>query len=99
MGKWEWIKTVTPSRTISPQTEGYNLTFQHENDGRSDYIAYYKNDSLYRRLVQSRTFYQENRAQLTILEQYESQHLKYYLSRGSNYASREMQTSELMTLY
>ena len=99
MGKWEWVKTVSPSRTITPQTVGYGRLFQHENDGSRDYIAFYQNDSLYLQLVQSRTFYQEDKKKATVLEQYGAQYLKYYLTRGSDNGAREMQTSELMKSY
>lgn len=99
MGKWEWVKTVTPSRTITPQIMKYSRIFQHENDGSRDYIAFYRNDSLYLQLTQSRTFYQEDKKQFTVLEQYGSQYLKYYLSGSTDYTSREMQTSELMAIY
>lgn len=99
MGKWEWIKTVSPSRTITPQSMKYSRVFHHENDGSRDYIAFYQNDSLYLELTQSRTFYQEDKKQFTVLEQYGSQYLKYYLTRGSDNVAREMQTSELMKMY
>lgn len=99
MGKWEWVKTVTPSRTITPQTAQYTRILHHENDGNADYVAFYQNDSLYLKLVQSRTFYEEDKKQLTVLEKYGSQYLKYYLTRGSDHVAREIQTSELMKTY
>ncbi|MEO6287250.1 MAG: hypothetical protein ABIN80_00020 [Dyadobacter sp.] len=98
MGKWEWIKTVTPSQTITPESVGYSRTFQHENDG-SDYIAFYQNDSLYLRMVESRDFYKEDLAQLSVIKQYGSKFIKYYLSRNPGSDIREMQTSELLNSY
>lgn len=99
MGKWEWVKTVSPSRTITPLSEGYSRVLQHENDGNRDYIAFYQADSLYLQLTQSRTFYQEDKERFTVLNQYGSQYLKYYLTRSTGNTNREMQTSALMNTY
>lgn len=98
MGKWEWLKTVTPSQTITPESAGYSRTFEFENDG-SDYIAFYQNDSLYLRMVQSRDFYKEDRDKHTFINQYGSKFIKYYLSRNPPNEIREMQTSELLSSY
>jgi len=98
MGKWNWIKTVTPSGTITPQTAGYNRIFQYENEGYN-YIAFYKNDSLYLKLLESRNFGDEDLGKLTILKQYGSQYMKYYLNKNTGNGPLEMQTSELMNTY
>ncbi|MCF2447632.1 hypothetical protein L0657_26995 [Dyadobacter sp. CY345] len=98
MGKWEWIKTVTPTKTITPENAGYKRTFQYDNDGSSNFIAFSQNDSVYLRFAPVRGSYKEDLEENTITEQYESKFLKYYLKKGSyNWpAEHEMQTSELL---
>ncbi|KAA9347782.1 hypothetical protein [Larkinella humicola] len=99
MGKWEWIKTVTPTQVITPQTMGNRRILQHENDGNVDYVAFYQNDSLYLKLVRSRNFNQEDKDQRTILENYGTHQMKYFLIGRDYRVTREMQTSDLMKAY
>lgn len=98
MGKWEWVKTITPSDTITPETVGYEQTFQFDNDGKNNFIAFYKNDSLTLRLVPVQSAYQEDVQENSFIEQYGSQFLKYYLKKGTyNWPTEhEMQTSEFL---
>jgi hypothetical protein len=98
MGKWEWVKTITPTKTITPENAGYKRTFQYDNDGNSDFIAFYKNDSVYVRITPVRGSYKEDLKQNTIIQQYGSQFLKYYLKKGpyNSPTEQEMQTSELL---
>lgn len=98
MGQWQWVKTVTPTRVITPQSAGFKRLFEHENDGTTgDYIAFYRNDSLYYFDRPVRTFYQEDRRLQTVLAQYGDRYLKYYLKTSST--PREMEMSELMPVY
>ena len=43
-GKWKWVETTTPSRTLTPENEGYTKTLDLTMDYRANVISI--NDSL-----------------------------------------------------
>ena len=49
IGTWEWEKTVTPTRTLTPQSVGYTKQLSVATDIAGAYIAFYRNDTLQRR--------------------------------------------------
>lgn len=48
-GIWEWERTTTPSRVVTPQSVGYTKQLAVLSDDQGAYIAFYRNDSLQRR--------------------------------------------------
>lgn len=66
MGEWEWIKTVTPSRTITPLQSGYAKSVKFLNDGSVNYITFHQADSLTLTLVQNRNVVSEDKEAKTV---------------------------------
>lgn len=99
MGQWEWTRTETPSRTVTPQTAGYTQTLEYGNDQTNNYLAIYRNDTLSMRLGLVRGSTQENTREFSVLEKYASLYPKSYLIRNSTHPNREIYTSELMENY
>ena len=57
---------------------GLYRTFPYDNDGGSNFIAFFQNDSMYLQFAPLRGSYKEDLEQNAITEQYGSQFLKYY---------------------
>ena len=94
MGEWEWVKTVTPSRTITPLQLGYPKSVKFLNDGNEDYITFHESDSLTLTLVQNRNVVSEDkRAQTVTMSFYPSGIIKF------NIAGDQIEFGELMKEY
>jgi hypothetical protein len=52
-GTWEWIKTISPSQTITPQTRGYSQQLSIGTDQKGNVVAFFRNDSIQRLLYES----------------------------------------------
>ncbi len=93
-GHWEWVKTVTPSQTLTPQQVGYTRTLDHNTRTSQNMVEYYRNDTLYLRLKP--TAYKFDA--LTVLETYDKVQIKYVLTNLTT-GSGDLQASEPVTPY
>lgn len=101
-GVWEWVRTTTPTRTLTPQSLGYTKQMAVLSDNASiPYVAFYRNDTLQHRLNETsrdtnHTFIDTERS--TVLIQYGGAgFLKYYIATNTN--GETLTISELLNPY
>lgn len=100
-GTWEWVKTTTPSRVLTPQTEGYTKQLALLSDDKGAYVGFYKNDTLQLRLNETptdttHTFVDPTRK--TVLVKYGGAgFIKYYIIDTGN--SSTIASSEVLNPY
>lgn len=87
-GRWEWVQSVTPTRTITPQSLGFTRQLAVSTDKDGAYVAFYRNDTLQRRQNETRTdtshtFVDEVR-QTVLIKYGAAGFLKYTIVPGSN---------------
>lgn len=54
-GTWEWVRTTTPTRTLTPQSVGYTKQLAVATDNGKNYVGFYRNDTLQRRINETPT--------------------------------------------
>jgi hypothetical protein len=54
-GAWEWVRTTTPTRVLTPQSVGYTKQLSVATDNQGAYIAFYRNDTLQKRVNETNT--------------------------------------------
>jgi hypothetical protein len=109
VARWQWVRTVTPTRTITPQTAGYGQELRFGNDGvNGDCILFYRNDTLQTKHLELKSFYQEGtdaEGNYTLLLQYGggptsgAHFIKYRFKKNEQNVVDEMQTSALLLNY
>ncbi len=99
IGTWEWVKTVTPSRTITPQSAGYSERMKVDGD-----VDYFRDGKLVKSLRRSGNDVRDNAA-LTILFPFiddstnKNYQLKFYVHFNEQDGVDRIETSELMSVY
>ncbi|MBE9464189.1 hypothetical protein ACFP1I_06655 [Dyadobacter subterraneus] len=94
-GQWKWVKTTTPTKTITAEAAGINRTINFFNDGRSDLVTFYQSDSLKSTLVRSREGASADKKNLIYLMKFNPDgYIKFYMKDYSL-----LETSELMKDY
>jgi hypothetical protein len=100
VGRWEWTKTVTPTRTFTPELTGYREELNFANDGNFDFVAFYRNDELKRKLVETRGAGQtDNKANTVLLKYGNDGYIKYYLKFSQDHVVEQIETSDLLPVY
>lgn len=100
-GSWEWVRTESPSGTITPETEGYEEDISFGNNGEYDYMVIYRNDTLWLPLFESRRKYVEadNKANTILIHYRHEGSIKYFLRFNQYKTLQEFERSELMEEY
>lgn len=101
VGRWEWVRTETPSKTITPETEGYNEDLSFGNNGDYDYVVIFREDTLWLPLFVSRSKDGEIDYKAgTVLQAYRNgNYIKYFLKFDQNKIVQEIERTELMDEY
>ncbi|MCF0057196.1 hypothetical protein [Dyadobacter sp. CY356] len=100
-GRWEWIKTTTPSKTIWAKDAGYSRRMDFVNDKiiHANKISFYKNDSLERDFLISKVL-EENWEEKSILLKYNSDaQLKIFRHNELINEHYDIEMSEIMPEY
>ncbi len=87
-GHFEWVQSITPTRTLTPQSVGFTRQLAVGTDKDGAYVAFYRNDTLQRRQNETRTdtshtFVDEVR-QTVLIKYGAAGFLKYTIVPGSN---------------
>lgn len=99
-GRWEWIKTTTPSRSFTPADAGYSREMNYFNALDSDFVTFYKNDSLKKTLTKDRTFIQISADNKSFLQKFSYDlYLKFYIKQEIENGNFLLEISEPMTVY
>ena len=96
-GKWKWIKTTTPTRTLSPDSEGYTRTLDLQTGYGANVISI--NDTL-----QSEIFFikilQEDVVdgvlKSRLIQYYNQIYIKYYFKPQHHNGRPDIEVSEMM---
>lgn len=101
IGRWEWVRTETPSKTITPETEGYKEDLSISNNGDFDYAVIYREDTLWLSLIETRRIYEEsdNKARSVLIPYRNGGFIKYFLKFDQNKIVQEIERTELMDEY
>ena len=88
--KWEWVKTVTPSRTDTPASTGVFKEINLFVKDSKSYMTYYENDKLVNKYVIDNDFYVEDKVAYWFANRFDKkQYVKFYLFKGNyNYVDR-----------
>ena len=99
-GRWEWVKTTTPSRSFTPAEAGYSREMNYFNALDSDFVTFYQNDSLKKTLTRDRTFTQINSDNKSFLQKFrDNQYLKFYIKPEIENGNFLLEISEPMNVY
>jgi hypothetical protein len=100
MGRWKWVRTETPSKTLSPATEGYEEDLSIGNN-TNDYTVIYRADTLFFSSIEDRNKnVQEDKKANTVLIPYSSGgYIKFFLKYNEKNVLREIERSEIMKEY
>lgn len=102
-GRWEWLRTTTPTRVLTPQSVGYTKELEINSDDQGAYIAFYRNDTLQRRINESssdtaHTFVNASRSSV-LIKYGGAGYINYVVVVGSDKATISLTVSELMNPY
>jgi len=90
-GQWEWVKTQTPSGTVTPQQTGYAKDMNFSNDSIGSYVSYYQADTLVSKLIMGLNGHQENKKESTIIVRFNPKGFMKFILKGN-----QMETSAFM---
>jgi hypothetical protein len=93
-GQWEWIKTETPSQTITPQQTENSQEMNFSNDSMGYYVTYYHADSLLSKWLFGLSGHQENEKENTIIVRFNPNGYMKFILKGD-----KMETSGFMNAY
>lgn len=95
VGRWKWVKTVTPTTVITPETSGYNQEFDYSNDGKN-YLAFYKNDVLQDKLYQDDSYGQTDPSKGLLIGKFGSKFIEIILEKSVDNTYSNLTTSDLV---
>ncbi len=102
-GRYEWTKTTTPTRTITPGTAGYHEDLTLYNDSKGQYIAFFRADTLFYLGDVSGTPTESDSKGSALLYAVRSSgntaYIKIYLSFNADNSVELISTSRVMTTY
>ena len=102
MGKWEWVKTITPSgEVLTPETFGYTKSFSFGNSAKINgnylYIAEDGKDPI---VLSEHTFKGQNGfSEGWLLMQFGAKHGKFFLVKNSQNTYPELIATDLVDDY
>jgi len=99
-GKWKWVKTTTPTRTLTPGSEGYTKTLDLTMDYRANVISI--NDSLEKEIFYIATLEEEvvdGVLKSRLVQYYNQIYIKYYFKPEHHNGRPVIELSEMMKSY
>jgi hypothetical protein len=99
MGRWKWVRTETPSETLSPSTEGYEEDLTIGNNGSNDYTVIYRADTLFFSSLIVRNVQEDKKANTVLIPYSSGGYIKYFLKFNENNIVTEIERSEIMKEY
>lgn len=99
-GRYKWVKTTTPSKTITPTMVGYQEDLTLSSDSKGQYLAYYRNDNLFLEAdVKATPVESDGETNSLLYDLGEKGFIKVYLSVNANNAVTSISTSTIVENY
>jgi hypothetical protein len=100
-GKWEWIKTTTPTKTIWAKDAGYRrkMTFLDDPDVHATRITFFKNDSLETTFLISKVLEDNWETKSVLLKYNYAAQLKLFQLPEMTNQHYDIEVSEIMPVY
>ncbi len=101
IGRWDWVRTVTPTRTITPASAGYAEDLSISNNGNNDYAVFYRSDTLRIKVEQDRSVYEvaDNRNNTVLLRYWAFGYVKYFLRFSQDKTVENIEFGDPMAVY
>ena len=95
--RWDWVRTVTPTRTITPASASYAEDLSIVND----YTVFYRSDTLRIKVEQDRSVHVvvDNQNNTVLLRYRSFGYVKYFLRFNQNKTVENIEFGDPMAVY
>jgi len=97
IGKWQWVKTSTPTGEITPQTLGHGKSLSYGNDGSRNYLYLTEDGQAPKVFYQDNSVGESDRDQGLIVGQFSGAYMQFILKKASDNTYQTMTTTDMVS--